>query len=157
MRDFIRTAVAYFVCLALILLCFKLYKWHNRVVIKSNDTSMKPEYPPGNHALDISATEVKDLDVGRAVAFRVPTLPDATRVGWVLAREGQMIEIKDRIVLVDGVPAPKQPAAIRMTIQRMVVPKGCVFVMAHEGGEDSSHYGPLPMRSILGVLEAVDN
>ena len=157
MRDFIRTAFGYIACLALIILCFKLYKWHNRIVIKPNDTSMEPEYSPGNHSIDISAKEVKDIDLGAAVAFRVPTLPNAVRVGWVLAREGQRIEIRKRRIFVDGTPSPKQPHAVRVKLHEIVVPRGCVFVMAHEGGEDSSHYGPLPMRSILGVLAHVDN
>ncbi len=82
--------------------------------------------------------------------------PDTALIKRVVAVGGETIEIKDNLVLVDGVaidePYISDP---RMRDEApLVVPEGYVFVMGDNrsrgGSSDSRDFGPIPEDSIIG-------
>lgn len=153
MKEQIKSIVAYVLLLAAIFAGFKFYKMYNRVVIDETNHTMEPNYPPGTYWLKSSPDRVKDLPLNEAVAYQIPGKPDGHSVAWVLAREGQVVEIREKEFWVDGSLALKQPKGIAADAPGFMVPKGCVFLVANVSGEASQRYGPLPLRSIRGVLK----
>jgi len=165
MRETIYTAVLFVIALSLALACFWMYKhFTHKVVIDPNNHSMEPTpgssdarehegYSYGSHRLTQPPQSAKDVQPGSAVAYMTPGNSDKHRVGWVLAVEGQRLEVRAGEVYVGGQPGLRKILNLKTDFPEVVVPRGCAYVWAHFPEDDSSWYGAIPIRNILGHLK----
>jgi signal peptidase I len=168
MRDMIRSVLIYVVAIALIIGVFKLLKMYERVVIDTNDHSMEMiEYPCGTYRLSTAALKAEDYkagDNGDVVAYFVPGKPDTQRVARVVALPGDKLTIErvkasdptsPLLVKVNGKPSNRfKPDFPEWHFPEIVVPRGCLFLMADKPseGDDSLRVGPVPFYCIRGKL-----
>jgi hypothetical protein len=92
--------------------------------------------------------------VGRAVAFYPPG-SKSPAVARVVAREGDVVEVKRKRFWVNGRQVPKNrrntPA---YTIPRITVPRDCAYLLVDGAdGIDSVEHGPIPCWRILGEVK----
>jgi hypothetical protein len=152
-KEQIKSIAAYAALLVAIFACFRLYKMYNRVVIEAADHSMQPQYPPGAYWLESPPDRAKEIPLNEAVAYEHPGKSEGCAVAWVVAREGQVVEIRDKEIWVDGALALRQPKGIAEDASGFMVPRGCVYLVANVSGEASQRYGPLPLRCVRGLLK----
>lgn len=110
---------------------------------------------------------INEPQSGDVVVFKVPFASDTNYVKRCLAGPGQVIEIKDKIVYVDGakIPLPETGKFLRRTIPRPVsggntpdnfgpyrVPEDYYFMMGdnRDNSFDSRFWGPVHEDYILG-------
>ncbi len=153
MKNWIYTLLSYLIILSVIILVFKLYKWHAIVEIDPNDHSMEPDYKYGSYNLDTSAVRVEQLPLGSAVAYYLPGNSTLLKVAYVVAIEGQRVAVRAGKVLVNDTPFEPAISGLPDRLPEYVVPRGCAVLMAKFAGEDSIKFGPFPMRNILGRLK----
>jgi signal peptidase I len=109
---------------------------------------------------------------GQIVVFRPPNLSDRLFVKRVVAGPGDTIEIKDKLVIVDGstltepcathtdalvFPNDPQLGDVRRKRDQMAtttVPAGFVFVLGdnRDNSYDSRYFGPVAIKSITGYV-----
>lgn len=102
---------------------------------------------------------------GEVVVFRYPPDPQRIYVKRCIAVAGQRVEIRDKVVYVDGARAVDPPfskyvdARIfpleqtpRDNLDPRVVPDGAIFVIGdnRDNSRDSRHWGFLPKEAIIG-------
>ena len=135
---------------------FRLVKRNNKIYMEGVDQSMEPAYPAGStYLLSADIQQMKDVKVNEAVAYYLPRNNEKSRVGWVLAKEGQKISGDTERYYVDGEPVKKNKFYMMHKFTEYVVPRGCVFIvptLPHD--EDSRILGPIPVRCILGRMPA---
>jgi len=165
MREAFYTGLLFVIALGLVLVCFWMYKhFTHKVVIDPNDHSMESipgssdprehdGYSYGSHRLTQPPQSAKDVLPGAAVAYMTPGSSEKRRVGWVLAVEGQRLEVRGGEVYVEGKPGPRKILNLKPDFPEVVVPRGCAFVWAHIPEDDSSWHGAIPVRNILGHLK----
>ena len=103
--------------------------------------------------------------VGELLVFKYPIDPERSYVKRCLAVAGQMVEIRDKVVYVDGarqsdppfskyVDARIFPSAVarRDNFGPSEVPAGSIFVVGdnRDNSRDSRHWGFLPLDLLLG-------
>jgi len=168
MGDLVRSVIMYAVVLALIIGVFKLFKMHERATIDPNDHSMEVvEFPSGGYQLNsapLKAEDYKGGEGGDVVAYFVPGKPETERVARVLALPGEKVAVEWR-----KPPEPSSPTVVKVNgkvcsrfrtdsaewhFTEIVVPRGCLFLMADRPseGEDSLKVGPVPSYCIRGKL-----
>jgi len=101
---------------------------------------------------------------GDVIVFRYPDDPSRDFIKRCVAVEGQTLEIRNKVLYIDGVPQ-KEPYVIHSderTIPRevsardnfgpTVVPKGHIFMMGdnRDNSHDSRFWGPLPLSLVKG-------
>jgi len=100
---------------------------------------------------------------GDVIVFRYPDDPSRDFIKRCVAVEGQTVEIRDKVLYVDGKPMT-EPYVIhsdervlgrenaRDNFGPMVVPKGTLFMMGdnRDNSHDSRFWGPLPVGLIKG-------
>jgi type IV secretory pathway protease TraF len=152
MRELIHSLILFAVILLAVGAAFWIVKHHRRVVIEKADRSMAPDYEPGSYWLGPPPASASECEVGKAYAFQDPASPDQQRVAWLLAKEGQTVEVNGSTVLVDG-QAPAVRIEVPGTVRApLVIPRGCVFLVAKTPMADSLQYGPVPARNLTGKL-----
>lgn len=124
-------------------------------IIPSN--SMEPTLVPGDRILTnklayASASPVR----GDVVVFAYPKDPSHILVKRVLGCEGETIELKDNMVLINGTPIqePYLKSGDYPPFGPEKIPAGNVFVLGdnRNESEDSRDWGLLPKSYILGKV-----
>jgi signal peptidase I len=125
--------------------------------------SMAPILSVGDR-LFVDRTRGGRAEVGDMIAYRYPLNTALSYVHRCIAVEGQTIEIRDRVVRVDGrvleepyvthVDPHVRPGDedARDNLAPFTVPPGNVFVMGdnRDNANDSRYWGPVPTRNVLG-------
>lgn len=103
--------------------------------------------------------------VGEVVVFKYPIDPNRLYVKRCLAVAGQVVEIRDKVVYVDGVRQSDPPfskyvdarifpatIAARDNFEPRAVPSGSIFVVGdnRDNSRDSRHWGFLPLDLVVG-------
>lgn len=117
--------------------------------------------PLASHRLPALA----DPQVGDVVIFRSPLDPERIYVKRCIAVGGQVIEIRNKVVYVDGNRAVDPPfskyvdarifpssQATRDNYGPQRVPDGAIFVIGdnRDNSRDSRHWGPLAREAVIG-------
>lgn len=108
---------------------------------------------PGVEEEDTSfMTDVTDAFKG---LFGFPTGGNQDFIKRVIAVEGDSIECRDGVVMVNGEAIPEpylDEGIVTSSFTQTVVPEGMMFVMGdnRSDSEDSRSYGPIPMDKVIG-------
>jgi len=132
---------------------FKMYTFPDKPAV-----AMKPSFGAGATKFGSHYYGGEVEAVTLAVEFQAP---DHGKLRWgrVMAIGGQMVELKDGKVLVDG-KVLKEPylrsGGARPDYAATVVPRRTVFVLCDERGSspsyDSRYYGPIPLECVTRVF-----
>lgn len=122
-------------------------------------------YGPKIPFTDIRLPGIRKPKAGDVIIFKYPRDPRKDFIKRVIATEGQRVEIKDKVVYVDGEPLPFPPKS-KFTDRRIlpremsrrdnygpiIVPKDALFVMGdnRDNSQDSRYWGFVPMRNVKG-------
>jgi signal peptidase I len=94
---------------------------------------------------------------GEVISFRAPGKKNAIFLKRVVALGGDRVEIRDGLVLVNGVAvsepyAEHLPGAVERGDSTVTVPSDEMFVLGdnRDRSEDSRYFGPVPVRNIVG-------
>ena len=92
---------------------------------------------------------------GEVVVFHPPRRPDVEYVKRVVGVPGELVEIKQGIVVVDGVPldepyVPRRGTTGSRTYARLAADEYFVLGDNRLGSEDSRTWGPITLDSIVG-------
>lgn len=127
--------------------------------------AMSPALEPGDHIIvALDSHEELDLRYGDVIVFRYPQDPTKDFVKRVIGLGGQVLEIRDKVVFIDGKPLKEPwttfsssriiPAEVlpRDNLPPTRIPDGTVFVMGdnRDGSNDSRFWGMLPINMIRG-------
>jgi signal peptidase I len=108
---------------------------------------------------------IRSPRVGEIVVFKYPADPQRLYVKRCLAVEGQVVEIRDKVVYVDGVRQIDPPfskyvdarifsaaTAPRDNWDPREVPPGTIFLLGdnRDNSRDSRHWGFLPLDLVVG-------
>ncbi len=115
--------------------------------------------------LPIHLPALSEPKPGDIVIFKYPRNPKVNYIKRCVAVEGQTVEIRDKVLYVDGKRFPN-PSLSKYTDQRTrspgrdprdnfgpyKVPKGHLFMMGdnRDNSADSRYWGPLPRELVLG-------
>ena len=154
----------------LFLFCIQLYRVPSRAMentLRAGDYLLleKLSYGARLPGLNISMPGVGSVAAGDLVVFHLPEDPQRVYVKRCLATEGQVVEIVDKAVYVDGIRVPDPPhskyidahlipgrSGTRDNLSPMEVPSGHVFLIGdnRDNSRDSRHWGSIPLESITG-------
>ena len=154
MYELIRSALFYAVMLIAIILGFRLFKNSDRVTVDANDSSMNMR--AGDYRVDTAINGVKDLGVGQKVSYFVEELDKfRERVAWVVAVEGDTVEIANKKVVVNGKESKFSTNNNNIKVREVRVPRGCVYLLAENSDltMDSTSLGPVPFYVVRGRLQ----
>lgn len=160
-----------------------LWKNAKRVYVDTNDHSMEPAYPAGNYWLNVDPGcievnwAVAFYPPGQMERMRVAWVvaKEGQRVALSDAPDGGKLLLVDGQPTTNGLrgwrpesastltargfcqvldPRPKGSQTEENLKNEIVVPRGCVFLLAEKPDEDSFRYGPIPVRNIVGRLKS---
>ena len=115
--------------------------------------------------LPIHLPALSEPKPGDIVIFKYPRDPDVNYIKRCVAVEGQTVEIRDKVLYVDGKRFPDPPLSKytnpgtrstgrdpRDNFGPYKVPKGHLFMMGdnRDNSADSRYWGPLPRELVLG-------
>lgn len=115
--------------------------------------------------LPIHLPAIREPKPGDIVIFKYPRDPDVNYIKRCVATEGQTVEIRDKVLYVDGERSSDQPYVkytdrnpnspardIRDNFGPYKVPPGHLFMMGdnRDNSADSRYWGPLPRELVLG-------
>ena len=125
-----------------------------------------PEIAPGwkgRNLFDIRFPAIRKPRPGDIIVFRYPVNPGVDYIKRCVAVEGQRVEIRDKVLYVDGRardesyavhadPRVLPPPSPRDNFGPIVVPRDHVFMMGdnRDNSYDSRFWGPLPLRNVKG-------
>lgn len=125
--------------------------------VSSNYHDMKPNIKPYDNVRFDATVNVDRLQRGDLVIFK---LGDSTEkrsmFGWVAARPGERVEIRDTKVLVNGVGVEQGGKVWRAIGDRapVMVPRDHVYLLSVGHVFDSIAYGPVPASAVRGRVES---
>jgi hypothetical protein len=152
-REFILKIVGFVIILIIIFAIFWGVKRQNWITIEATDQSMAPDYSGGTYHMSPRPLSQEELVIGKAYAFVVPEIAEQEkRVAWLVAKEGQRVEIKEKGIYVDGAKSDCRIALGRITVAVFVIPRGTVYLVSAIPERDSITFGPIPFRNVLGQL-----
>ncbi len=118
---------------------------------------------------DIRLMKLRDPKPGDVIVFKYPKPPYKNFIKRCIATEGQKIEIRDKIVYVDGIPQklpygakfiddhiyPGSPTMPRDNLPEKLVPENSFFLMGdnRDNSNDSRFWGFVPYDNIIGKAE----
>lgn len=126
-----------------------------------------PEIAPGwkgKNLFDLRFPAIRKPRPGDIIVFRYPVNPAVDYIKRCVAVEGQRVEIRDKVLYVDG-KERKEPYAIhgdprvfpagespRDNFGPVTVPRDHVFMMGdnRDNSYDSRFWGPLPLENVKG-------
>ena len=126
-----------------------------------------PEIAPGwkgKNLFDVRFPAIRKPRPGDIIVFRYPVNPGVDYIKRCVAVEGQRVEMRDKLLYVDG-RAQDEPYVVhrdprvlpagesrRDNFGPIVVPPDCVFMMGdnRDNSFDSRFWGPLPIRNVKG-------
>jgi len=151
-KEMIINAVIYIFLLSLIVVGFNFFKGHNSISLDSNDESMRPEFSASGYSFT-PYKNMKDVKTGTLAAYYAPGNIDNGMFAYLVAKEGQKVALTNGKVYINGKVLDK-PSELngRLNIPEIIVPKGCVFLVANKEKFASLKYGPLPLRHVLGKI-----
>jgi signal peptidase I len=125
--------------------------------VRFEGTSMLPSYHDGDRLLlQKAVVEVKRGDV---ICFHYPRDPSRSYVKRVVGLAGETIEVRDREVLINGVPLSEPYVSpeynqLPRYFGPAVVPEGSVFVLGdnRDHSNDSRAWGPVPLSLVYGKV-----
>jgi type IV secretory pathway protease TraF len=147
-RDLIYSLAAFLLLVAVLAAVFWSLKTTRWTRIEAEDGSMAPDYPPGLYRLKPAADRAGDLEVGKAYAYYAPGDPQRLRAAWLVATAGQRLEISEKGILVDGRPTGVKINLSSRPFPAIVIPRGCVYLVATTPQADSVRFGPIPARNV---------
>ena len=115
--------------------------------------------------LPIHLPALREPKPGDVVIFKYPRNPKVNYIKRCVAVEEQTVEIKNKVLYVDGKKIPDPPWGKhtdsrsrpkgrdpRDNFGPYKVPKGCLFMMGdnRDNSADSRYWGPLPRELVLG-------
>lgn len=122
-------------------------------------------YGPMIPFTDIRLPGIRKPRTGDVVIFKFPRDPKKDFIKRVIATEGQRVEIKDKVVYVDGEPLALPPKS-KFTDRRIrprgmgrrdnygpvTVPEDALFVMGdnRDNSQDGRFWGFVPMKNVKG-------
>jgi len=125
----------------------------------------KMTYGAGLPFIDWRLPAFQSPQVGEVVVFKYPIDPQKIYVKHCLAVAGQVVEIRNKVVYVDGVRQIDSPfskyidarifsadTAERDNYGPAQVPPGAIFVVGdnRDNSRDSRHWGFLPLELVVG-------
>lgn len=116
--------------------------------------SMEPTLMVGDCVLSVRHM-VHNKDLGGAVVAFEPDEPGDAMVKRVVAGEGQVVEVRDRRLYVEGsLDRYADMAFERVLYGRWNVDEGCLFVVGDNRNNsfDSIDHGPIEREQLLGVV-----
>ena len=170
-RDY-ALAVAVAVLLAVVVKTFFIQAF--RVPSRSMEDSLlagdylladKITYGPLFPGIDWQLPAISPLQSGDVLLFRYPLDTERIYVKRCVATAGQVVEVRNKVLYVDGVRSPDPPyskfldAHIFTPAQNrrdnfgpFEVPAGSIFVLGdnRDNSRDSRHWGALPVRLVVG-------
>ncbi len=153
MREIVFKLVTFAAVLLFIFGIFWGVKRQSWITIEQLDHAMDPEYSAGTYHISPQPLSQAELTVGKAYAFMVPNGEERERrVAWMVAKEGQRIEFKEKGVYVDGAKSECKIYLGRQTLAPFVVPRGTVYMLSITPEKDSLSRGPIPFRNVLGQM-----
>jgi len=152
-RELVIKLITFAVVLVFIYGIFWGIKRQNWITIPQLDQAMDPDYTAGTYHIGPPPMSQSELTLGKAYAYVVPNSAERERrVAWLVAKEGQRVEFKDKGIYVDGVKCESKINLSRQSYAPFVVPRGTVYLVASSPEKDSLSYGPIPFRNVLGQL-----
>ena len=120
-------------------------------------SSMQPNFETGQWLIVNKAIyRFSDIKRGDVVILRPPSNLDTDSIKRVIALPGETVEIKDRLVYINGelLSEPYILDASRYTMKLLEIPHGHCFVLGdnRNSSNDSHVWGPLPLDNIEGKV-----
>lgn len=120
----------------------------------------KALYAPRVPFTDIRLPALKEVKRGEIVAFHYPRDPQINFIKRVIARGGDVVEIKDDIVYINSIPQ-YEPYAVhskkswlrsRENMAARAIPQGHLFVLGdnRDNSDDSRYWGTVPVENVIG-------
>lgn len=98
----------------------------------------------------------RDPEINELVVFKNPENRRQTYVKRVVATAGDVVEIREGVVLVDGKPLEEVPtiATDKANFEKMTVPEHHCFVLGdhRKNSKDSRHFGPVAHIALVGKV-----
>jgi signal peptidase I len=136
-------------------------------IFRNTTASMEPTLPQGVRLIAVGATTAVR---GEIIVFRYPPEPTYTYVKRVIATGGDTVEIRDKVVFLNGValrepyvrhgdarafpsnPMFPEPFRSRDQMARFVVQPDSYFVLGdnRDYSSDSRYWGTVPRSNIIG-------
>jgi hypothetical protein len=152
-REIVLKLVTFVVMMFFIFGIFWGVKRQNWLTIPEVDSAMQPDYNPGTYHVGPQPTSQSELILGKAYAYMVPKSSEREkRAAWLVAKEGQRVEFKDKGVYVDGAKCETRLGVGITLLAPFVVPRGTVYLLSTMPEKDSLTRGPIPFRNLLGKL-----
>jgi hypothetical protein len=152
-RELVLKLVTFVVILCFIFGIFWGLKRQNWITIPQMDQAMDPDYPSGTYHVSPQPASQDELVIGKAYSYVVPESPEREkRVAWLVAKEGQRVEFKEKGIYVDGAKSDCKINLARQQFAPFVVPRGTVYLVSVTPEKDSLTFGPIPFRNVLGQL-----
>jgi len=145
--------VSFTVVLCFIFGIFWGLKRQSWITIPQMDLAMDPDYAPGMYHIGPRPATQAEMLIGKAYVYFLPESPvREKRVAWLVAKEGQQIEFKEKGLYVDGAKTDCKISLPRLLFAPFMVPRGSVYLVSVTPEKDSLSCGPIPFRNVLGQL-----
>jgi signal peptidase I len=97
-------------------------------------------------------TDAQSASRGDIIEFRYPSDSSGRAIKRVVAVGGDVVQLTDDALVVNGTPIPLAGEAIRFERQTITVPEGFYYLLGdnHAGSVDSRSFGPIPASDIVG-------
>ena len=120
-------------------------------------SSMSPTIPAGSRiVVRKDSFRDRDPEINELVAFRNPENRRQTYVNRVVATAGDVVQIRNGVVLVDGMPLEEVPtvASDNANFEEFTVPEHHCFVLGDQrmNSKDSRHFGPVAHIALVGKV-----
>lgn len=125
-------------------------------LVRITSASMEPAVMTGGLVLVRERpVAIEELERGGIALFRFPLGSDAKAIKRVVALPGDVVEVRDDAVLVNGsrIPAPLPPAQPQPAARSTIGPDS-VFLLGDNApaSVDSRSFGAVPVEEILGTV-----
>jgi signal peptidase I len=97
-------------------------------------------------------TDATTAGRGEIVEFRYPTGSTGRAIKRVLAVGGDVVELTDDSIIVNGIAHPLAGEPVPFDRKTITVPDGYLYLLGdnHAGSYDSRGFGPIPMSDVVG-------
>lgn len=132
--------------------------------------SMEETIMPGDMVFSEKVTYyTRQPQPGDIVTFADPNMDGRTLIKRVIATEGQVVDLVEGTVVIDGVPQdepytegkpsyPLDHTAPGVSLSYpLTIPEGCIWVMGDNrtSSQDSRYFGPVPVDTVSGKASMI--